>query len=113
MISLIKIIIAEFVILLMKLNFARFHSITHLEDWINLTDKAPDKQGERMPILLVGSKKDLALEGKRVIDSLYAFELGQKFDVFGFFECSSKTGVNVEIIFYRIAWKMLELSGLL
>lgn len=94
-------------------DISRFHSITHLEDWIKLLDGSQDKQGERMPILLVGGKKDLALEGKRVIDNSYAFEEGQKFGVFDFFECSSKTGENVEMIFYRIGWKMLELAGLL
>ena len=94
-------------------DISRFYSITHLEDWIKLLDKAPDKQGERMPILLVGGKKDLVLENKRVIESSYAFEQGQKFGVFDFLECSAKTGENVEKIFYRIGWKMLELSGLL
>ena len=94
-------------------DISRFHSISHLEDWIKLLEGSQDKQGERMPILLVGGKKDLALEGKRVIDNSYAFEEGQKFGVFDFFECSSKTGENVEMIFYRIGWKMLELAGLL
>ena len=94
-------------------DISRFHSISHLEDWIKLLEGSQDKQGERMPILLVGGKKDLALEGKRVIDNSYAFEEGQKFGVFDFFECSSKTGENIGMIFYKLAWKMLELSGLL
>ena len=94
-------------------DISRFYSITHLGDWINLLDKAPDNQGEGMPILLVGGKKDLELEGKRVVDNLYAFEQGQKFGVFDFIECSSKTGENVDLIFSKIALKMLELSGLI
>ena len=94
-------------------DISRFYSMTHLEDWLKLLNKAPDKQGERMPILLVGGKKDLERENKRVIDNSYAFEQGQKFGAFDFFECSAKTGENVEMIFYRIAWKMLEVSGLL
>ena len=94
-------------------DISRFYSITHLKEWINLVDKAPDNQGERMPILLVGGKKDLAIEGKRVIEEDYAFEEGQKFGVFDFLECSSKTGENVDEIFTKIAGKMLEISGIL
>ena len=94
-------------------DISRFYSLTHIEDWINLLNKAPDRQKEKLPILLVGSKKDLELVGKRVVEEDYASEQGKKYGVFDFIECSSKTGENVEIIFYRIAWKMLELSGLL
>jgi len=94
-------------------DISRFHSVTHLEDWINLLNKAPDRQEKKLPILLVGGKKDLAFEGKRVIEEDYASELGKKFGVFDFIECSSKTGENVELIFYNMALKMLESSGLL
>ena len=94
-------------------DISRFYSITHLEDWLKLLDKAPDKQAQRMPILLVGGKKDLSSEGKRVVESSYAFEEGRKFGVFEYFECSSKTGENVEEVFYCIAKKMLEISGIL
>jgi Ras-related protein Rab-7A len=94
-------------------DISRFYSITHLEDWINLLDKAPDNQGERMPILLVGGKKDLALVGKRVIEENYAYEEGQKFGVFDLIECSSKTGENVDEIFQKITRRMLELAGIL
>jgi len=94
-------------------DISRFYSITHLEEWINLLDKAPDKQAQRMPILLVGGKNDLSLDGKRVVEASYAFEQGQKFGVFDLIECSSKTGENIEQIFYQMARKMLENSGIL
>jgi Ras-related protein Rab-7A len=94
-------------------DISRFYSITHLEEWINLLDKAPDKQAQRMPLLLVGGKKDLSLDGKRVVETSYAYEQGQKFGVFDFIECSSKTGENIEQIFYKMARKMLENSRIL
>lgn len=87
--------------------------MTHLEEWLNLLNKAPDRQEESLPILLVGGKKDLALIGKRVVEEDYASELGKKFGVFDFIECSSKTGENIELIFHKMALKMLESSGLL
>jgi hypothetical protein len=48
-----------------------------------------------------------------VVEENYASELGKKFGVFDFIECSSKTGENVELIFQKMALKMLESSGLL
>ena len=66
-----------------------------------------------MPILLVGGKKDLSQEGKRLIEASYAYEQGLKFGIFDFIECSSKTGENIEQIFYQMARKMLEISGIL
>ena len=94
-------------------DISRFYSITHIEDWINLLNKAPDRQEKKLPILLVGGKKDLVFEGKRVIEEDYASELGKKFGIFDLVECSSKTGENVDLIFSVMALKMLESSGLL
>ena len=94
-------------------DISRFYSLTHIENWINLLNKAPDRQGEKLPLLLVGGKKDLTLEGKRSVEEDYATEQGKKFGVFDYIECSSKTGENVELIFYKMALKMLESSGLI
>ena len=66
-----------------------------------------------MPILLVGGKSDLALEGNRTVDKEYALKYGRKYNIFDFFECSSKTGENVDLIFTKIARKMLESAELL
>jgi len=94
-------------------DISRFYSLIHLEDWLNVIDKATDQREHRMPILLVGSKSDLALEGNRTVDKEYALKYGGKYNVFDFFECSSKTGENVDLIFTKIARKMLESAELL
>lgn len=94
-------------------DISRFYSLIHLEDWLNVLNKAPDYRENQMPILLVGSKSDLALEGKRTVEKEYAFKYGKKFNIFDFFECSSKTGDNVDLIFTKIARKMLESAELL
>ena len=94
-------------------DISRFYSLIHLEDWLNVLNKAPDYREHRMPILLVGSKSDLALEGKRTVDQEYASKYGKKHNLFDYFECSSKTGEKVDLIFKTIAKKMLESAGLL
>ncbi|HEY0088808.1 MAG TPA: Rab family GTPase [Candidatus Lokiarchaeia archaeon] len=91
-------------------DISRFSSLTNLDEWLNVLKEAPDKEYEYMPILLVGGKLDLESEGKRVIETEYAKEYGKKRNFFDFFECSSKTGENVERIFETLAHKMLAIS---
>jgi GTPase SAR1 family protein len=57
---------------------------------------------------MVGGKVDL--EDKRSVSSEEAMELSNTYELIGNFECSSKTGDNVEQIFEFIAKRMAENS---
>lgn len=94
-------------------DISRFSSLTNLDDWLEILKKAPDEEQQHMPILLVGGKSDLDKDNKRVIKSKYADEFRKKRNLFGFIECSSKTGKNVDYLFDVITRKMMKLSGLL
>jgi small GTP-binding protein len=94
-------------------DISRFVSLTHLDEWLNILRKAPDNELVYFPILLVGGKSDLEMEGKRAVDADYAEKYGKERNLFDFIECSSKTGENIEEIFKKIAYKMMERSGLL
>jgi small GTP-binding protein len=94
-------------------DISRFSTLKNLDEWLNILRKAPDEEEYTFPILLVGGKSDLEFEGKRVINSEYAAEYGKERGLDNFIECSSKTGENVEKIFYTIAYIMMELSGIL
>ncbi len=87
--------------------------ITSHGEWLRVLKKAPKEGDEYMPILLVASKLDLELEGKRVIEREFAREYGKKRNLFNFIECSSKTGENIENVFNTITNKMLILADLL
>jgi len=93
-------------------DISRFPSLSNLDDWLKILNKAPDDV-DYFPILLVGGKADLELEGKRVIESDFARTYGSERHLYDFIECSSKTGENVEQIFGTIAYKMMEASGLI
>ena len=57
---------------------------------------------------MVGGKIDLV--DKKSIETEEAMELSNKYGLYGYFECSSKTGENIEEIFKFIANKMIERS---
>ena len=91
-------------------DISRFSSLTNIDEWLKVLKKNPEVQKKYMPILLVGGKIDLELEGKRVVEKEYAQEFGKKYNLFDYIECSSVSGENVEFIFEAIARKMVALS---
>ena len=94
-------------------DISRFSSLTNIDKWLDVLKKVPDINNQYIPLLLVGGKSDLNSKGKRVIEKEYAQDYGKKRNLFDFFECSSKTGENVEKVFTTIAHKMLVLAGLI
>ena len=94
-------------------DISRFSSLTNFNEWLKVLNQTPDRSDNPFPILLVAGKKDLELEGKRVIEKEFAFDYGKKHNVFDFIECSSKTGENIDKVFDIIARKMLALADLL
>lgn len=91
-------------------DISRFSSLTNIDEWLKVLKKNPEVQNKYMPILFVGGKIDLELEGKRVVEKEYAQEFGKKYNLFDYIECSSVSGENVEFIFEAIARKMVALS---
>ena len=92
-------------------DISRFSSLTNLEEWLKVLKKNPEVEKIYLPILLVGGKSDLEVDGKRVVENKFASEFGKKNNLFDYIECSSKTGENVEHVFELIARKMIALSS--
>ncbi|TFG01125.1 MAG: GTP-binding protein [Promethearchaeota archaeon] len=82
-------------------DITRFRSLENLDEWINIV-----KENTVDPvIILVGQKQDLADE-KRVVRVSDAEEFQQKYSLPYFYETSSKSGYNNELIF-RILTKAI------
>ena len=92
-------------------DVTRFSSLKNFPEWIDIFKKgfvgAKDKQ---LPVIMVGSKLDLGY--KRAVSSKEAYDLAKEQNLFGYIECSSKDGRNVEDIFTEIAKLMLTRAGL-
>ena len=92
-------------------DITRYTSVKNIDDWLSIFEKnARDKQ-INIPIIMVGGKLDL--QEKRSVETEDAVELSEKHNLQGYYECSSKTGDNVEEIFESITRKMMKSSKLI
>jgi small GTP-binding protein len=81
-------------------------SILNIENWLNVFKQSSEGDLLDIPIILVGGKIDL--ESKRTISKNDALKLMKNYNFVDFIECSAKTGVNIEQIFYNLSLKMLD-----
>ncbi len=92
-------------------DITRYTSVKNIDDWLSIFEKnARDKQ-INIPIVMVGGKLDL--QEKRSVETEDAVELSEKYNLQGYFECSSKTGDKVEEIFESITRKMMKFTGMI
>jgi len=82
-------------------DITRYSSLKEINDWLSIFEYFVSETKMKIPIIMVGGKSDL--EDKRSIESEDALELSRKLNLQGYFECSAKTGNNVEEIFEHIA----------
>jgi Ras-related protein Rab-6A len=92
-------------------DITRYSSLKNFDEWINIFKTSSKAKNEQIPIVMVGSKLDL--EYKRAVPQEEAFELAKINNLKTYIECSSKTGQNVEEIFYEIGRNMLQVSGII
>ena len=75
-------------------DITNYSSINNVEDWIKIFKEGLSNDGKKIPILMVGGKLDL--HKKRVISRKYAKKISRKYNFLKHYECSSKTGQNIE-----------------
>ncbi|MFX1394454.1 MAG: Rab family GTPase [Promethearchaeota archaeon] len=91
-------------------DITRYTSLDSVEEWLDVFRKS-FKEDEEVPMIMVGSKLDLM--ERRVVPRVDAVEIASKYQFYDYLECSSKTGKNVEDIFFRIAQIMLEKAAII
>lgn len=81
-------------------------SLNNIEEWIKIFKKNLKNEEIRIPIFVVGGKKDL--DYYREIPFKHAEKIAQTHSLYDIFECSAKSGENVKNIFEFLTYKMLE-----
>ncbi|MFX1408246.1 MAG: Rab family GTPase [Promethearchaeota archaeon] len=92
-------------------DITRYSSLKNFDDWIKIFKKGFIGDKIQLPVIMVGGKLDL--QYKRAVSTKEAFELAKAHNLYGFVECSSKDGQNVEEIFNEIAKLMLHRAELI
>ena len=92
-------------------DITRVSSLNNLSKWLEVFYEGTKGNDQEVPITLVGGKLDL--HDRRSVISSDAVVMAKKYKLQDYIECSSKTGENVELIFYKIARNLVETAGLI
>ncbi|MFX0059503.1 MAG: Rab family GTPase [Candidatus Hodarchaeota archaeon] len=92
-------------------DITRYSSLKNFNDWINIFKRGFIGDKRQLPVIMVGGKLDLQF--KRAVSTKEAFEMAKTHNLYGFVECSSKDGRNVEEIFYEMAKLMINRAELI
>ena len=91
-------------------DLTRFSSLKSLYTWMEVLKLDLHNEQSYIPLVLAGGKLDL--NENRSINTNYGRDLAEDLNFCGFFECSSKTGENVEDIFEYVAREMVKKAKL-
>ncbi len=90
-------------------DITKYSSLRNIEDWLIAFKESLFGDKKETPILMVGGKSDLSK--KRMISRRSAKKISKKYKFFKYFECSSKTGRNVDKMFEFLARTIMKFKG--
>ncbi len=82
-------------------DITKFSSISNVKNWITMFTANLSDDRKDIPLVMVGGKYDLYF--KRIVSTEFAQEISQKYKFCKYFECSSKTGENVDTLFIYLS----------
>ncbi|MFX1574957.1 MAG: Rab family GTPase [Promethearchaeota archaeon] len=86
-----------------------FSSLRNVEKWITTFRTCLCTNRKNIPIVMAGGKCDLFY--KRKIPKEFAEEISHRYEFINYFECSSKIGENIEILFEFLTKSIMKYEG--
>jgi len=90
-------------------DITNYSSIKNIKKWLTLFNDSLSNDKKKVPLLMVGGKLDLHKE--RVISRKYAKKISKRNKIVKNFECSSKTGENIDKIFKFLTRSIIKFEG--
>lgn len=90
-------------------DITRIATTLKIEEWIKTFREGLLEDEKDVPLLLVGGKLDM--EEERYVSNEEVLKIKETLGFFDHIECSSKTGVNVDLIFEKIVFKIMQYKG--
>lgn len=85
-------------------DITNYSSLSHAIDWLSVINQSENA----IPIVLIGGKSDLEIIREISYDE--GLDVANNMNMHAFYECSSKTGENVEKIFHSLVKNMLNIA---
>lgn len=91
-------------------DITRPHSLRNINEWLEIFKREQIKKFQA-PLIMVGGKSDLV--NRRLISEKEAKKIAKSYKISHSFECSAKTGENVQIIFDTLVRSIMKKAGIL
>ncbi|MFX1365339.1 MAG: Rab family GTPase [Promethearchaeota archaeon] len=86
-------------------DLSRYETLENVEAWVDTFRKEQTTEKIDIPVLLVGGKSDL--KDQINFSRKEGDKIAQRYNLFDYIDCSSKTGENVELVFETLLRKIL------
>ena len=92
-------------------DITRPSSLHDIEEWLSVFTPDPNNPSKKTPLLMVGGKSDL--ESQRAVLYEEGKHISEKYNFNGYFECSSVSGKNIEVVFESLTRLLMKNAGLI